>query len=104
MIYSRQLKFYRTFKDQLQQNSSRYNVFFTLLNEQTDFLHHYKPISEQYGDEKRIQESERAEIIQTVNEKVMKQKYKFVITRNLIRDLNSQISPCLTLIYLPVFS
>ena len=76
LIYGRQLKFYRTFLNNLQENSARKNTF-DIIYEQNQFLEHYKQLDSMYADPSLIKTLESRKIVADIQQYAAEGRYKF---------------------------
>ena len=70
LIYSRQLKFYKRFKNSLKHNSTRSKVFYSILDrlDRSEYIQHYKNLEERYDGTKDMQEKYLNDLKDSVKE------------------------------------
>ena len=89
IIYSRQLKFYRRFRQSVQVNSRRANIFQSLLNNKTHFLQHYENLDSRYTNSEEILSESKDILRQRIYNLADAGHYKF----KMYVDLNPDLAP-----------
>ena len=89
IIYSRQLKFYRRFRDNVNENSRRAKMFQLLLNNKTNFLEHYETLDSKYERSEEILIESRNILKQSIYNLANAGQSKF----KMYVDINPDLTP-----------
>ena len=89
IIYARQLKFYKRFRDSIKSDSRRGKAFRLLLENKTNFLKHYEDLLSKYSSEKDIILESRNNMKTKIYELADEGHYKY----NMYAELNPDLAP-----------